>query len=191
REVFLQAYELKKANEALQSCLATSAQTQVYNARFLNSRLSEECNRAKRYRRSLSCLLAAIDSMPELAEFQDSVFSEAIVQEVMRFLKENIRSVDVVIRYTDNRLVAILPETEFNQARIVVNRIRFAVEKSTFRVKEKELKLTVSVGLISFNPAVHRGKEDVLEGLEKALLEARQNGSNQIVGSANETPPAV
>src|SRR3989338_3824677 len=67
REVFQQAYELKRAKEALDSCLATTAQTPVYSRRFLDSKLTEECNRSKRYLRVLSCLLITIDSFSELS----------------------------------------------------------------------------------------------------------------------------
>ncbi len=185
REVFSQSYELKKAGDALESCLATAAQTQAYNERLLESKLTEECSRAKRYHRPLSCLMVAIDSLKELLQYHNLAFSETIIQEVARFLKESLRSVDSVIRYNEERLIIILPETHLDQSHIVANRIRFVVEKKTFRIEGKEIQLTTSIGFIGFDPAIHRGKEDVLTALEKVILEARKTGPNQIVGVAN------
>src|SRR3989338_7340738 len=37
REVFLQAYELKKSKEALEACLVMDTQTHVYNERLLQA----------------------------------------------------------------------------------------------------------------------------------------------------------
>ncbi len=182
REVFSQAYELKKAGEALESCLATAAQTRAYNERLLDSKLTEECSRAKRYHRPLSCLMVAIDSLQELLQYHNLAFSETIIQEAARFLKESLRSVDSVIRYNEERLVVILPETNLDQSHIVANRIHFVVEKTTFQIEGKEIKLTASVAFVGFDSAVHRGKEDILAALEKTLLEARKAGPNQIAG---------
>lgn len=169
REVFLQAYELKKSKDALESCLASEAQAPAYRARYLESKLTEECNRSKRYSRPLSCLLLAFDSLPEGTGSRGNFFLDAAVQEVARFIKESIRSVDSLIRYGNDRLVMILPETQIHQARVVANRIRFGVEKKTFTVERESLKLTPSIGAVSFDPSVHRGKEDLLAALEQSL----------------------
>ena len=187
REVFLQAYELKKAKEALDSCLATETETPVYNRRLLDSKLTEECNRSRRYGRSLSCLLIAIDSLSELSQTYDSFFSGVVVQEVARFLKESIRSVDSLIRYGNERLVVILPETSLTQAGVVANRMRFAVEKKTFSINQQSLKLTLSAGVVSFDPAMHRGKEEIINILEEALLRANKTGPNQVSGITGQS----
>ena len=180
REVFFQAYELKKAKEALESCLVVDTQTRVYSERLLDSRLKEECDRSRRYQRPLSFLLVAVDSLQAVTEQYGSVLSGVVIQEVMQFLKENTRTVDIIIRYGEGRFVAILPETSLNSARVVAERIRYAIEKNTFRIEGKEIKITVSVGLVSFDSTIHRGKEDVLNALEQALQQAKKGGSNRV-----------
>ncbi len=185
REVFYQAYELKKSSETLESCLATKVQTKAYNERLLNSKLTDESNRVKRYSRPLSCLMIAVDSLPELSQYYRLLSSEMIIQEVIRFLKEMLRAVDNVIRYGDDYLIVILPETRLEQSRVVANRIHFAVGKNTFRIEEKEIKLTTSISFVNFDPAVHRGKEDIVAALEKMLFDAEKVGPNQIVGIAS------
>lgn len=186
REVFLQAYELKKAKEALESCLAMDSQTNVYSARLLDARLKEECDRARRYLRPLSFLLIGIDSYEALIQRFGAIPAGVMVQEIMQFLKENTRSVDIIIRNGDSRFVAILPETPGNPSRIVAERIRYTIEKSTFQAEGKSTKLTVSVGILSFDAAIHRGKEDILKGLEQALEMAKKLGPNHISGVSSE-----
>ena len=178
-EVFQQAYELKKAHEALQSCLATVPQTKVYYERLLDAKITEECNRSRRYGRPLSLMLIEISYFSDFTETYSSVFSETLVQEFISFLKESIRSVDAVIRYGDSRLVLVLPETRLDQARIVSNRIRFACDKKSFKVQEKILKLMIHSNIISFDPNLHRGKDDLLLSLEKGLKETEGVGPTQ------------
>jgi len=182
REVFQQASELKKAKEALDSCLATTAQAPVYTRRFLDSKLAEECNRARRYLRLLSCLLVSIDSFSTLSRDYGSVVSEALFHEVARFLRESVRSVDTLIRYKEDQLVVMLPETSLTQAGIAANRMRFAVGKNTFHINREPFKLTLSMSVVIFDPAIHRNQEDVLVALETLLVQARQSGPNQGVG---------
>ena len=180
REVFLQAYELKKVNDTLESCLATDTKTQVYHERLLHARLTEERNRANRYRRPLSCLLVAVDRLDELVGQYGGALAQVIVQEVADFLKEGTRSVDVIVRQGEDRFVAILPETQRDQARIVAERIRATVERNTFNIEGKTIQVTVTVAVISFDPSIHQGKDDLLQALEKTLWEARKGGTNRI-----------
>ena len=184
REIFLQAYELKIAKEALDSCLATESQTQAYRERFLDSKLTDECNRARRYHRPLSCLLVAVDAFEELSQTRGPVFAQAIFQEVTRFTKESIRSVDSVIRCNDDQIVVILPETQLQQAEVVARRIQFSIEKKTFIVDRQMLKITISMGVLCFDPALHRGREEMMSALNQALLDAKRSGPNRIAGIA-------
>jgi diguanylate cyclase (GGDEF)-like protein len=184
-EVFLQAYELKKAKENMESS-TVDAKSQVYHSRLLDLRLTEECDRAKRYHRPLSCLLVNIDSFSNLAERYGTMIPEVIAQQVAHFLKENTRLVDVIIRKGQDSYVAILPETARTQARIAAERIRYSIEKNIFRIEERDVKVTVSIGVVSFDPAIYQGKDDLLSALEKTLNEARKNGLSQIAVLAGE-----
>ncbi|MBI3999340.1 MAG: GGDEF domain-containing protein [Candidatus Omnitrophica bacterium] len=185
-EMFLKSYELKKAKETLESCLPTDTQTQVYNERLLESRLTEECDRAARYQRPLSCLLVAVDGLPELSRQYGSVLIQVIIQEVADFLKENTRSVDIIVRQGEESFIAILPETQRNQARIVAERIRSAIGKNTFRIEGRSIEVTVSMSIVSFDSTIHQGKDDVLNALKKILTDARKIGPNQIAVPAGD-----
>ena len=170
----------------MESCLATYAQTQVYNARLLDARLTEECDRASRYQRPLSFLLVSVDEWSELTRTYSASLPQLIVQEVAEFLRESTRSVDIIIRHGEDRFVVILPETQLDQARIVAERVRYAVEKNKFRVEGKMIKATVSVGFIGFDPSIHRSKDDVLATLERAISSAKKGGPNRVATLTGE-----
>lgn len=185
RDVFMQSYELKKVKEALDSCQASDEKTQVYNERLLGARLAEECERSRRYQRPFSCLLVGVDSFQTVIQHYGAVRASVVVHEVAQFLKENTRSVDIIIRQGEDRFVAVLPETRVNQARIAAERIRYAIEKNTFRIETESIKVTVSIGIVCFDQQIHRTKEDVLNSLEKALETARKGGMNRVAALAD------
>ncbi len=180
REIFLQIYELRKAKESLNSCLVFDGKTNVYSERLLTSRITEECDRSRRYRRPLSFLLVSLDHFERLQKEYGLLCSEALAQELMQFIKESMRGVDVIIREGNSRVVAILPETAHDPARVAAERIRYAVEKKVFRIENKPVKLTISSGVVAFDPAIHRSKDDILRGLDLALKEANVLGPNHV-----------
>ena len=185
QEIFLQSYELKTTKEALDSCLIGESRTQAHNERFLNSKLTDECNRAKRYHRHLSCLLIGVDAFEELSITRGTIFAQAVFQELLRFLKESTRSIDSSIRYGDEQIVVILPETQLNQAEIVARRIQFSIEKKTFMIDRETLKITVSIGILCFDPELYRGRDEMMSALHQTLLAAKRKGPNQIAGIAS------
>jgi diguanylate cyclase (GGDEF)-like protein len=186
QEVFRQAYELKKSNETVQSYSAMDGNTHVYHSKLLDSRLTEECDRARRYHRPLSTLLVTVDAFSGLTERHGATIMGLITQHVAQFLKEHTRLVDIIIRRGEDSFVTILPETARNQARIVAERIRFAIEKNVFQIEGREIKVTVSIGVVSFDPTIYQGKNELLAALEKTLNEARKSGSSQIAVLAGE-----
>jgi diguanylate cyclase (GGDEF)-like protein len=180
REVFMQAYELKQAKEALGSCLATDSKTQFYNQKLLESRMDEECTRSRRYSRPLSFLLFEVDQFNEFEQANGIGTGAVIVQELGEFLREGTRSVDIIVRRGEKGFIAILPETAHEASRIVAERMRYSIEKNTFLLEGKPVKITVSGSFIGFDPATHRTKEDVIEMLERAMQHARKAGPNHI-----------
>lgn len=186
RELFTHLYELKGAKEALASCLATETKTQAYNRRLLESRLSEECNRARRYERPLSFLLIEIDTFKDIEKNYGTSVSQALIQEVADFLRVNTRAVDILVRQGEDRIVAILPETRWDQTRTVAERICYSIEKNSFRVNGNTVKITVSIGFIGhFDSSVYRSNLDVMDTLERAISAARKGGPGRIATLAS------
>jgi GGDEF domain-containing protein len=156
--------------------LPVSDDVQIYHAQFLNLRLKEEYERAKRYQRPFSCLLIETDSLP----------APALDEAIGRFLKKNMRSVDILIRQGEKRVFAILPETGLLGARITAERIRYSIEKNIFKIEEKETRTTVSVALVTFDPTLHSSPEALIDSLEKMLREAKKSGPNRVAVLADE-----
>ena len=162
------------------------APLQIYHERFLNLRLKEEYDRARRYQRPFSCLLIEIDSFPHCLKSYPSVSAQAMNEEIGQLLKGNLRAVDIMIRRGEQRFFAVLPETGLLGSRIAAERVRYLIEKNIFRIEKTEIKMTVSVAAVAFDQTLHSAPEAILDSLEKTLTEAKKSGPNRVAALAQE-----
>ena len=157
-----------------------------YSSWFRDLRLSEEYERAKRYQRPFSCLLASVDAYPELEKRYPVLAEGLLAAEIAQFIKKNMRLVDIVIQDGKHQCFIILPETGISGARISAERLRFNAEKQVFKVGNTALHLTISVAAIAFDPSVHLKQNDILNSLQQLLLTAKPKGPNRVLALAEE-----
>ncbi|MCB0307823.1 MAG: sigma 54-interacting transcriptional regulator [Bdellovibrionales bacterium] len=134
------------------------------------NRLSEELDRAHRYKRPLSLLMIGMN-VKDGTEDQESHLRHSYPK-VVNYIRKIIRTMDLLAHYGKYELELLLPETEKEEALKLAERItgeRF-FEKTVF----------LSVGLASF-PLDGTTRDTLIEKSRKALREARQNPNEPIV----------
>ena len=87
---------------------------------------------------------------------------------------------DLVARYGGEEFVILLPDTDEQGAVSLAERIRRKLEQTPFKVTEDQLKITVSVGLISLIPSRIDDRKRMFEQADTALYEAKNNGRNRV-----------
>ena len=90
-----------------------------------------------------------------------------------------MRQIDFVGRYGGEELSVILVETDKEQARFAAERLRVAIASRNIRVYDEELKVTVSIGIATF-PVDGVSSEALIEGADKALYMAKEEGRNRV-----------
>jgi len=92
------------------------------------------------------------------------------------------RSTDYVSRYGGDEFVILLYDTSEEDALMIAEKIKKSVEKLTIRgeFSKAPVEITVSIGLYSTQPDSNTTKNQIIEGADKALYEAKENGKNQI-----------
>jgi len=171
---------LRALNESLNSLSLRDGRTGVYNARYLNERLSEEIKRSQRYDRPFSLILLDIDFFKTINDTYGHVFGDSILGEVVRLLKDAVRSTDVIVRYGGDEFVLFLPDTRPEGAVAAARKIIRMVKATPMGDATRRISVSLSVGVVSFPRA---GKSDVcslLDAVDQAMYHSKGRGHNRI-----------
>jgi len=152
--------------------------TGAYNRRFLDSRLAEEVKRHARYDRPLSVIMLDVDFFKKVNDQYGHEAGDRVLAEVAGRLSASIRKTDCLVRYGGEEFCCILPETALDNARLLAERFRQAVEQLAIAAGESELRVTISLGVARLEggdtPA------SFLKRADEALYDAKQGGRNQV-----------
>ena len=108
---------------------------------------------------------------------------DQVLIELGKTFTASLRTVDSVGRIGGEEFLVVAPETNMDGAARLGERIRAAVEGSTFYYKSDPIRVTVSIG-ISYMPSPEiRSAEDMIALADKALYEAKNGGRNRVVSA--------
>jgi diguanylate cyclase (GGDEF)-like protein len=142
--------------------------------------LEKELVRSRRNNNPFSVLLIEIDHFKDLKSQLMSLEGDILVREVVILIKNVIRRIDVVSRYSESCIGLILPDADDQRAIQLAGRIKTLV--STAQLKgisgHAPSKFTVSVGVSSFPESVTA--YDLIHRAEDALELAHELGGNVV-----------
>jgi len=172
---------LRHEIERLQHLILTDELTGLYNRRYLEVRLEEELNRARRYSRPFSLLFLDLDDFKSVNERYGHPAGDRLLAEFGQVLRDNARAMDVVFRYGGEEFLLLLPETGLEDALEVGHRLQRQVGRRPFL--EGCLSITFSGGIASF-PADGTDGKRLVERADVALRAAKARGKNRIEAAA-------
>jgi diguanylate cyclase (GGDEF)-like protein len=154
--------------------------TGCFNRRKLNDDLEGELERAKRYGKEFSILMADIDWFKKYNDYHGHHKGDKLLIKLVRILSNNIRLNDKLYRYGGEEFVVLLPETGEAGAKEVAEKLRRAVEENNFKDAEKSqpnLIVSISIGGASY-PKNGTSSVEITNAADSALYEAKKAGKN-------------
>ncbi|MEM9483251.1 MAG: response regulator [Cyanobacteria bacterium P01_F01_bin.116] len=170
RQLQTQNAQLQQAIQELQRLAALDELTQVASRRRFDAYLLECWQQAVQSQTSLSLMLAQVDNFNFYGKGGNPTAGDQCLTQVAQVLKQTIQgSNDLVGRYGTLVFAVVLPNT--TTAEKIAQKLLQAVEK---------IDQTLSIGVITAQPTADIGLEAFLEGCDRALQQAKQNGGNGI-----------
>lgn len=152
------------------------ALTQVYNRRWISTVLVDELDRANRYGRDLSIVLFDIDDFKRINDTYGHRAGDAVLQEIARLVKSNIRESDQMARWGGEEFLVLCPGSDSEATQVLAERLREVVEGRTFNGMGN---VTASFGVASY---LKGQSVDELIGLaDRSLYKAKDLGRNMVV----------
>ena len=174
---------IERANtysEILQNA-TLDALTGLNNRRQFEIRLKEQYAIANRQNTPLCAIMLDIDYFKKFNDTYGHAVGDAVLRTTADVIKKQLREYDIPSRYGGEEFCILLPQTNTDEAKVVAERLRSAVENTGVTVeKTKEpIKLTISVGLAQLD--IKDMPEDLYMKADSALYKAKEDGRNRVV----------
>lgn len=160
--------------------------TGVANRRMFDSIMEVEWINARRNNQPLSLIMLDIDYFKQYNDRYGHIQGDDCLKRVGQALGSAVtRSRDFFARFGGEEFVLVLPETDEKSAAKIAERCRSLIFKEQIPHEKSEISqvLTVSLGVGTIVPSHQDEALKFIEGVDKRLYQAKQNGRNCIVKS--------
>ena len=149
--------------------------TGLYNRRYLLTLIPGQLEEAQRKDIPLSIVLIDLDHFKNVNDTYGHTRGDVVLKEFGIFIKALLRADDTVFRYGGDEFVCILPNADYEQAKMISQRF---IEQC--RIKEfVQIRLTLSIGIASC-PLDARDWQTLFEIADRNLYSAKRHGRDRI-----------
>ena len=156
--------------------------TGAYNRKFLEWRLKQEVERARRYKRPLSIVMADIDHFKKINDTYGHQCGDEVLKGFTKSLTGALRNTDLLVRYGGEEFCCLLPETDCQSTAFVAERLRATIENEAVTYSCHVVNITASFGVCGLEGI--ENDRDLIRRADEALYEAKKAGRNRVVVKA-------
>ncbi len=152
--------------------------TGLSNREAYNKRIEETLANLRRYDVEASIMVCDIDHFKKVNDTFGHHIGDMVLKKVAELLKNKVRVNDFVARYGGEEFAVIMPHTTLDKALIVGEKVRALIDESVFKIKDKVIPVTISIGVGAF-----RKEDDTVSAFERAdsaLYLAKRSGRNMV-----------
>lgn len=163
----------RAANVKLQKLASTDPLTGAVNRRELIRRIET-------LRGPTSLLLLDIDYFKDINDNFGHPAGDAVLIEFVTLIQNILRKQDVLSRIGGEEFAIVLNDTDSISARGLAERIRRQIEAHVFSISGHEIKLTISIGIVTVAEGKTADGVELMQKADSALYQAKQSGRNRI-----------
>lgn len=169
--------------------------TGIYNRRYLDRRLAEELERARRYQLNLAVLLIDIDHFKLINDTYGHQAGDLVLRCWGSLILEVVRASDIAARYGGDEILIIAPGADTAAVFSLAERIRAKIETYEFAISGdtascQMIRITVSIGGAALIPGIEH-VEHLMEMADQALYQAKCCGRNCTVIAVTDSLQTV
>lgn len=153
--------------------------TGAWNRYALSSKLNQEKERLLRTGNISTICMMDIDHFKRINDNYGHVVGDMVLKTVIGFCRNSLRKYDSIYRYGGEEFIFFLPDTELNEARVVIERLCTSLGKHPIPQGDGEsLNVTASFGIVSMQKDI--SVENSIQSADHALLCAKAQGRNRV-----------
>ena len=168
-------HKLRTALENQKKLAGTDPLTSVANRRAFYDLANLEFKKARRYQTPISFLYLDIDNFKRINDHFGHPVGDQLLRSVANTIENNIRAIDLIVRFGGDEFGILLAETGAESATRVVGKLK---NKLLELVRDNEWPVTFSIGVATFiSPP--GSIDEMIDAADTEMYFAKQNGKNR------------
>jgi diguanylate cyclase (GGDEF)-like protein len=151
--------------------------TGMINQRGFHEVLRRERERASRLETPTSLAYIDLDDFKLVNDRFDHQTGDSVLASVGRTLRNSIRNIDLAGRLGGDEFCILLPNTDSNGARVVIEKLKEALSGV---MKTSDWHVTFSIGAVTFLRPI-KSADEMIRAADRVMYSAKTQGKNRIV----------
>ncbi|MEK9139331.1 MAG: sensor domain-containing diguanylate cyclase, partial [Bacteroidota bacterium] len=172
------ALEVLYMNDLVKDFVIVDQLTGSFNKKHFIKKLEEEVQRAEDFGTELALVSVMVDNAHELASRHGHEGFDAILNQVAKIIRANIRSYDIVGRQDADGMGVLLINTTASEAYLWAEKVRKQIASYIITLGGKSFSVTVSAGVCGLSEGMR--KDELLAGTTRVLGKAMEDGGNLV-----------
>jgi len=165
--------------------------TNLYNRRYAMPHLARIAERAKTTRHPYAVMVLDIDRFKSVNDTYGHAAGDAVLREVAKRIKDNLRGVDMVARIGGEEFLVAMPDTHLDEARLAAERLCRVINGRPVELNtgKGNVQVSLSIGVAMGGVATGGQQNDaqtveqLIERADQALYLSKSDGRNQVTFS--------
>ncbi|HAJ33571.1 MAG TPA: hypothetical protein DCK79_09425 [Candidatus Atribacteria bacterium] len=176
---YIHYFQQKRIEKKLSYLADHDSITGSYNRHYFTRTAKQEIDRSRRYGHTIGFMMLDIDRFKEINDRFGHQQGDRILKKVALFLKNQLRTVDKVIRYGGDEFLIVLPESR-EELESVKERLIRQLKKLNIDEIMTGFPLSLSIGTALWKPDKTESLEDILSLADRRMYqEKRKKTVNQ------------
>lgn len=155
--------------------------TGLTNRRSILGTLDQQLAMARRNGQPLSLLMLDLDHFKRVNDSFGHLAGDAVLRQVAAGIASRLRAQDVAGRYGGEEFLVILPGTTIDGAVQLAEELRTSIAAGRIEIGDGHaITITISIGVSGGVPAAGQRVEDLIDGADRALYSAKENGRDRV-----------
>lgn len=153
--------------------------TGLYNRAYFENILEDEWQRYRKFHRPFVLAMLDIDHFKHINDFYGHAAGDEVLRTIAKVLPHSLRQIDLVCRYGGEEFTLLLPGTSVDEAKIILERLRAAIQNTKIIFDSQVLQVTVSIGAVMAQGSLH-DHHQMLVASDKEMYKAKEFGRNRV-----------
>ena len=167
-----------RAHRSLARMATTDSLTGLFNRRHMIELTEKELARHHRSPSNLTLMLMDIDHFKHVNDQHGHDIGDRVLDAVSLVLKNSMREQDFIGRWGGEEFLAVLPETDLDQAAVSAERIRKAIQALVIDSDGDKVSVTLSIGITQYR--AQEALSNAIARADRALYEGKSAGRNRV-----------